>query len=117
MLFVDVNDTADTPLEVGCILLRFLYEFLGYVWRVFLRTVSCNEIGGTCGADREGERRVQGFDGETFRKRDHWGDTGVDGRIILILIFRKWGMDWIELAQDRDRWRALVNVKVNLRVQ
>jgi len=26
------------------------------------------------------------------------------------------GMDWTELAQDRDRWRALVNMAMNLQV-
>jgi hypothetical protein len=46
------------------------------------------------------------------------GDPGVDGRIILKWIFKTWDgvIDWIELAQDRDRWRALVNVVMNLQV-
>jgi hypothetical protein len=27
-----------------------------------------------------------------------------------------WGMEWIEVARDRDRWRSLVNTVMNLRV-
>jgi len=43
------------------------------------------------------------------RERDHLGDPGVDGRIILRWIFRKWDgvPDWVKLAQDGDKWRAM----------
>ena len=27
-----------------------------------------------------------------------------------------WGMDWIDLADDRDRWQAVVNAIMNLRI-
>jgi hypothetical protein len=50
------------------------------------------------------------------RKRNHWEDPDVDERIILKYIFRKWdvwiGLTWLRL----DRWRALVNAVMNLRV-
>jgi hypothetical protein len=52
-----------------------------------------------------------------LKERDHLGDSGVDGRIVLRWIFRKWdvgGVDWIELAQNRDRWWALVTAVMNL---
>jgi hypothetical protein len=49
-----------------------------------------------------------------LRERDHLGDTGLDGRIILRWIFRKWDVVYeLDLAQDRDRWQAVVNAVMN----
>jgi hypothetical protein len=51
-------------------------------------------------------------------ERDHLKDPNVDGRIILKSILKKWegSMDWIVLAQDRDRYRAFVNAVMSLLV-
>ena len=48
-------------------------------------------------------------------EREHMEDLGVDGRIMLKWILKKsaGGMRWIHLAQD-DRWRAFVNVVMNI---
>jgi len=51
-----------------------------------------------------------------LREGDHLEDPDVDGRIILRWIFRMWGMGWIDVDRDRDRWRALVSAVMNLRV-
>jgi hypothetical protein len=51
-------------------------------------------------------------------ERDHLEYLDVDARIILKQIFKKrdGGMDWIDLAQNRNRCRALVNAVMNFRV-
>ena len=53
-----------------------------------------------------------------LRGRDHLEDPGIDGRMILKWISMKWngGLDSIDLAQDRDRWRALMSAVMNLLV-
>jgi hypothetical protein len=45
------------------------------------------------------------------RPRRRWEDS-----IKMYIQEVGWGMDWIELAQDRDKWRALVNAVMNLPV-
>jgi hypothetical protein len=49
---------------------------------------------------------------------DHLKDPVVDGRVILKWIIEKFygGMDWIDLAQNRDKWRVVMNTVMNLRV-
>ena len=52
------------------------------------------------------------------RERDHWGDPGrwVDNIRMDLQEVGCGYMDWIGLAQDRDRWWTLVSAVMNLRV-
>jgi hypothetical protein len=53
-----------------------------------------------------------------LKEKDHLKDLSVVGCIILKWIIKKWdgSMDGIDLAQDRDRGRGVVNAVMNLRV-
>jgi hypothetical protein len=75
-------------------------------------------MGGTCSAYGGEERRIQGFSGEAEgkkllgRPRRRWEDSiKMDLQEVGCEI-----MDWIELVQDRDRWRALINAVMNVLV-
>jgi hypothetical protein len=52
-------------------------------------------------------------------ERDHWGDPGVDGRVNINIDLQEVEcgcMDWVELAQDREKWRTFVSAVMKLRV-
>jgi hypothetical protein len=77
-----------------------------------------NEIGGACST--YGEWRVINW--VLVGKHEGKGPLGrpwcrwVDNIMMYVQQVGCGCMDWIELAQDRERWRALVNALVNLRV-
>jgi hypothetical protein len=62
-------------------------------------------MGVACSTYLGREAVYAGFWWKKLRERNNLEDPGLDGRIILRWIFRKWmrGMDWIRLAQDKDR--------------
>ena len=75
-----------------------------------------NEMGGACGAYGGGEHRVLVGKPEgkrpLGRPRRRWEDN-------IKMDLQEVGggcEDWMELAQDRDGWRALVSTVMNLRV-
>jgi hypothetical protein len=56
---------------------------------------------------------------ESPKERDHWEDQGDGGKMGSEWILGRLalgGVDWIQLSQNRDRWRAVVSVVMNLRV-
>jgi hypothetical protein len=61
------------------------------------------------------EKCIENLDGK-HQGKIYLENLGVDGVIILKLIFKKRigeGMDWINLGQNRDRWWALLNAVIN----
>ena len=76
-------------------------------------------MGGACGTYGGTERCAQGFGGgkpegkrPLGRRRRKWEDN-------IKMDLQEVGrgcMDWMELAQDMDRWRALVSTVMNIRV-
>jgi hypothetical protein len=61
-------------------------------------------LGGACSRYGGQERCIQGFGGGDLMERDHFEDIGIDGRIILRWIFKKWdGEAWTGLTWLRIR--------------
>jgi hypothetical protein len=74
-------------------------------------------VGRACGTHERGE--CTRFQWENPKERDHSEDRGIDGRMGSEWILGRLagrGMECNQLAQDRDRSRAVVNTVMNLRV-
>jgi hypothetical protein len=61
-------------------------------------------MGGTCSSYEERGDAYRGFCWGNLKARDHLKDTGIDGKIILKFIFRKWdvgawsGSSWLRIG-------------------
>jgi hypothetical protein len=59
------------------------------------------------------------FWSESEKKKDHLKDRVIDGKMGSKWNVRRLvggGVEWIQLAQERDRWLAVVNTAIDLQV-
>jgi hypothetical protein len=66
-------------------------------------------MGGACSTNGGEEKCISDIGRKA--RRDHWEDKDVGGWTIL-----KWILDSLDMAQDRDQWRTLVNTVMNFPV-
>jgi len=75
-------------------------------------------VSGTGSTHGRGEKCIQNFGWKTWKNPSE--DLGVDGRIVFRMDGMEigWeGVEWIHVAQDRGRWRALGNTVMNPQVR
>jgi hypothetical protein len=91
-----------------------MYSSLNNIREIKSRRMKWTEHVARMGERRGAYRILVGRPGERRpleRPRRRWEDN-----IKMDLQEEGWGsMDWIDMTQDRDRWRALVNAVMNLR--
>jgi hypothetical protein len=74
-------------------------------------------MGMACSTNKGEEQCMLDFGGKARRKEGRPTSKWEEDNIKMDLRKMGWGdMDWIDLAQNRDQWRALVNTVMNLRV-
>jgi hypothetical protein len=91
-----------------CIVLRVLAHT-----HTHTHTQPSAEVDGACST--HGREKCTRFWWEIPKERDHLEDQGVGGKMDLREIGLG-GVDWILVAQDRNRWRAVVSAVMNLLV-